>query len=79
LVEIAALDRDLRVRAGHQLALAGRQRLPQSAARERHVIRRPVKTGEVGFEYLFGEHVRKDGASATASRLQFSLKYDLIC
>lgn len=37
-----------------------------------------VKTAEVGFEYLMGEHMQKDGASATASRLQFSLKYDLI-
>jgi hypothetical protein len=43
-----------------------------------NIIWRPSRTGEVGFEYLFGEHVRKDGASARASRLQFSLKYDLI-
>jgi len=43
-----------------------------------NLIWRPVKTGEVGFEYLMGEHMQKDGASATASRLQFSLKYDLI-
>jgi hypothetical protein len=43
-----------------------------------NIIWRPSKSGELGFEYLFGEHVRKDGASATASRLQISLKYDLI-
>jgi hypothetical protein len=43
-----------------------------------NLIWRPVKTGEVGFEYLFGEHMRKDGASGTASRLQISLKYDLL-
>ena len=43
-----------------------------------NIIWRPVKTGEVGFEYLFGDHTRKDGGSATASRLQISLKYDLI-
>ena len=43
-----------------------------------HVELQSARTGEVGFEYLFGEHVRKDGASARASRLQFSLKYDLL-
>jgi hypothetical protein len=43
-----------------------------------NLIWRPFKSGEVGFEYLFGEHTQKNGASATASRLQFSLKYDLI-
>ena len=43
-----------------------------------NIIWRPVETGEVGFEYLFGKHVQKNGASATANRFQFSLKYDLI-
>ena len=43
-----------------------------------NIIWRPSRTGEVGVEYVVGEHVRKDGASETASRLQFSLKYDLI-
>jgi DcaP outer membrane protein len=43
-----------------------------------NIIWRPSRTGEVGVEYLFGEHVQKDGASAIASRVQFSLKYDLI-
>jgi hypothetical protein len=43
-----------------------------------NIIWRPVKTAEVGFEYLYGEHVQKDRASASANRLQISLKYDLI-
>jgi DcaP outer membrane protein len=43
-----------------------------------NIIWRPSRTGEVGVEYLFGEHAQKGGATATASRLQFSLKYDLI-
>jgi len=43
-----------------------------------NLIWHPVKTGEVGVEYLFGEHMLKNGASDTASRLQISLKYDLL-
>jgi hypothetical protein len=43
-----------------------------------NLIWRPSKTGEFGFEYLFGDHTQKSGASATANRLQISLKYDLI-
>jgi len=43
-----------------------------------NLIWRPSKTGEFGFEYLFGDHTQKGGASATANRLQISLKYDLI-